>query len=145
MTMARAAHDVRQEVERLRREIEHHNYRYHVLDDPEISDAEYDVLLRRLDELEHLHPELVTSDSPTQRLGAAPSEKFETLRHRHPMLSLQNAATREEMIEFDARVRKLLGRERIEHACEPTIDGVAIELAYENGAFTVASTRGDGT
>jgi DNA ligase (NAD+) len=142
--MARAARDVSREAERLRREIERHNHRYHVLDDPEISDAEFDVLFRRLEELEAAHPELRTADSPTQRVGAAPLAKFGTVRHRHQMLSLNNVATAEALAEFDARVRKFLNVERIEYVGEPKIDGVAVELVYENGALAVASTRGDG-
>jgi DNA ligase (NAD+) len=142
--MARAASDVRQEVERLRREIAHHDHRYHVLDAPEISDAEYDELFRRLEALERAHPALVTPDSPTQRVGAAPLAQFGTVRHRHQMLSLQNATTREEVAEFDARVRKFLGADRIVYAGEPKIDGVAVELVYEHGALAVGSTRGDG-
>jgi DNA ligase (NAD+) len=143
--MTRDAPDVRHEIERLRREIEHHDHRYYVLDAPEISDAEYDALFRRLEELERAHPELVTSGSPTQRVGAAPLEKFGTVRHRQPMLSLANAASASEVAEFDARVRKLLGVEAVEYAAEPKIDGVAVELVYENGTFTAGSTRGDGT
>src|SRR5262245_10202747 len=96
-TDAGSARDVRREVERLRKEIEHHNHRYYVLDDPEITDAKFDALFRRLEALEAAHPELRTPDSPTQRVGAAPLEKFATARHRHPMLSLQNVATHEEM------------------------------------------------
>src|SRR6058998_988709 len=142
--MARASRDVRQEVERLRREIEHHNYRYYVLDDPLVSDAEYDTLFRRLEQLEAEHPDLASPDSPTQRVGAMPLEKFETVRHRHPMLSLNNIATREEMAEFDARIRKFLNLERVEYVGEPKIDGVAVELVYEDGVLTTGSTRGDG-
>src|SRR5262249_50967635 len=143
-TMARAAESVRHEVERLRREIEHHNHRYHVLDDPAITDAEYDELFRRLEALEREHPALVTDDSPTQRVGAAPASGFETVEHRAQMLSLQNATTREEVEEFDARIRKFLGRDEIVYAGEPKMDGVAVELVYENGLLTVGSTRGDG-
>jgi DNA ligase (NAD+) len=142
--MARAAQSVRHEVERLRRELEQHNYRYHVLDDPEISDAEYDDLFRRLEALEGEHPELVTPDSPTQRVGAAPASGFETVTHRTQMLSLQNAMTREELDEFDARIRKFLGRDAIAYAGEPKMDGVAVDLVYEDGALVVGATRGDG-
>jgi len=137
--------DVREEVAHLRREIERHNHRYYVLDDPEISDAEYDALFRRLQALEEAHPELRTPDSPTQRVGAAPATEFATVRHRQPMLSLQNVTTPEEMAAFDERVRKFLGRERIQYVAEPKIDGVAVELVYEKGVLTVGSTRGDGT
>src|SRR5262249_14344747 len=141
---ARAAPDPRREVERLRREIEQHNYRYYVLDDPVVTDDEYDTLFRRLQALEEAHPELRTPDSPTQRVGAAPLEKFGTVRHRHPMLSLSNVATREEMAEFDARIRKFLGLGEIAYVAEPKVAGVAVELVYERGALAVASTRGDG-
>jgi DNA ligase (NAD+) len=140
-----APRDPAKEVERLRREIEQHNYRYYVLDEPTVSDAEYDALFRRLQQLEEAHPELRTPDSPTQRVGAAPLEKFETARHRHPMLSLQNVTTREEMEEFDRRIRKFLNLERVEYVGEPKVDGVAVELVYERGALRVGSTRGDGT
>jgi len=142
--MARAAESIRHEVERLRREIEHHNHRYHVLDDPELTDAQYDELFRRLETLERQHPELVTPDSPTQRVGAAPAAGFATVTHRQQMLSLQNAATHEELLEFDTRIRKFLGRDEITYAGEPKMDGVAVELVYENGLLTVGSTRGDG-
>jgi len=135
---------VREEIDRLRREIEAHNQRYYVLDDPIVSDAEYDALFRRLEALETEHPELRTPDSPTQRVGAAPLEKFSTVRHRHQMLSLQNVTTRDEMAEFDKRARKFLGLERIEYVGEPKIDGVAVELVYEDGALATGSTRGDG-
>ena len=142
--MARAAESVRHEVERLRREIEHHNHRYYVLDDPAITDAEYDELFRQLEALERAHPNLVTDDSPTQRVGAAPASGFETVEHRAQMLSLQNTTTREEVEEFDARIRRFLGRDDIVYAGEPKMDGVAVELVYENGVLTVGSTRGDG-
>ena len=145
--MARADRSPRsaaREVERLRAEVEHHNYRYHVLDDPLIADAEYDALFRRLQRLEEEHPELLTPDSPTQRVGAAPLEKFATARHRHPMLSLQNVTTREEMAAFDERIRRFLGRDRIDYVGEPKIDGVAVELVYRDGVLAVGATRGDG-
>src|SRR5881296_1181535 len=145
MARAETKADVREEVAHLRREIERHNHRYYVLDDPEISDAEYDALFRRLQALEEAHPELRTPDSPTQRVGAAPLAEFATVRHRQPMLSLQNVTTPEEMAAFDERVRKFLGRERIQYVAEPKIDGVAVELVYEKGVLTVGSTRGDGT
>jgi DNA ligase (NAD+) len=143
-SMARPSRDVRHEAAELRRAITHHDHRYHVLDDPEISDAEYDELLRRLQALEQAHPELITADSPTQRVGAAPQGSFETVRHGQQMLSLANVTTREEMTEFDARVRKLLGREQVEYVVEPKLDGLAVELVYERGVLVVGSTRGDG-
>src|SRR5437899_5690510 len=145
MARAETKADVREEVAHLRREIERHNHRYYVLDDPEISDAEYDALCRRLQALEEAHPELRTPDSPTQRVGAAPLAEFAAVRHRQPMLSLQNVTTPEEMAAFDERARKFLGRERLEYVAEPKIDGVAVELVYEKGVLTVGSTRGDGT
>src|SRR5262245_26886149 len=142
--MARPSRDVQHEAAELRRALAHHDYRYHVLDDPEISDAEYDALFRRLQALEAADPTLVTPDSPTQRVGATPQSGFATVRHGQQMLSLSNVTTRAEMDEFDARVRKLLGRERVEYVVEPKIDGIAVELVYEDGALTVGSTRGDG-
>src|SRR5919201_718670 len=145
MARAETKADVREEVAHLRREIERHNHRYYVLDDPEVSDEEYDALFRRLQALEEAHPELRTPDSPTQRIGAAPLEKFGTVRHRQPMLSLANVTTSEELAEFDARARRFLGRERLEYVGEPKIDGVAVELVYEDGVLTTGSTRGDGT
>jgi len=139
-----ASGSARKEIARLRAEIERHNHRYYVLDDPLVSDVEYDTMFRRLQELEEAHPDLRTPDSPTQRVGAAPLERFGTVRHRHQMLSLQNVTTREEMAAFDERIRRFLGLERIEYVGEPKIDGVAVELVYEDGALTVGSTRGDG-
>lgn len=135
----------RREALRLRRLLEEHNHRYYVLDDPSVSDAEYDELFRALTALETKHPELCTPDSPTQRVGAAPQSGFATVTHRHQMLSLGNIVSPEEMTEFDARVRKLAERDQVSYACEPKMDGVAIELVYEDGALAVASTRGDGT
>jgi DNA ligase (NAD+) len=143
--MSRAARDVAKEAERLRHEIAQHDYRYYVLDDPTITDAEYDELFRRLEALEAAHPELRSPDSPTQRVGAKPLEKFGTVRHRHAMLSLANVTTAEEMGEFDVRIRKFLGLERMEYVGEPKVDGVAVELVYERGHLAAASTRGDGT
>src|SRR5271169_2871810 len=96
----------RAEVEKLREQIDRANYQYHVHDSPEISDAEYDVLMRRLEALEHEHPELLTPDSPTQRVGAAPSEKFAVVKHRRPMMSLSSAMNAEEMVEFDKRIKR---------------------------------------
>src|ERR1700757_3131137 len=96
------------EAESLREQINHHNYRYYVLDDPEVTDAEYDRLMRQLEELERAHPEIRTPDSPTQRVGAAPSQEFAVVRHRRMMLSLGNAMTAEEMLEFDRRVKRFL-------------------------------------
>ena len=137
---------VRQRVERLRAEIERHNYRYHVLDDPEVPDSEYDGLLRELQELEREHPALVIPESPTQRVGGAPVAAFAQVRHRTPMLSLDNAFANEEVAAFDRRVRERLETEReISYACEPKLDGLAVSLTYRNGSLEIAATRGDGS
>jgi DNA ligase (NAD+) len=129
----------------LRRDIEEHNRRYHVLDDPSISDAEYDRLFRRLVELEKEHPELASPDSPTRKIGAPPLEKFSTVPHTVPMLSLNNVMDEEELREFEERIRRFLKHsEPIEYAVEPKIDGLAVELVYLDGKFTIGSTRGDG-
>lgn len=131
-------------IEELRQLIHYHNYRYFTLDDPEISDAEYDALMRELIALETAYPELVTPDSPTQRVGAAPLEEFATVRHRTPMMSLANAFGRDDLEAFDARVRKALGVESVEYVAELKIDGVAISLSYQEGRFVRGATRGDG-
>ncbi|PIE33442.1 DNA ligase (NAD(+)) LigA [candidate division KSB3 bacterium] len=139
-------HDqVRQDIEALCEEIRYHNTRYYVEDNPEISDAEYDLLMRRLQNLEALNPDLVTPDSPTQRVGAAPLDKFETVTHTIPMLSLANAMNEEELRDFDQRIKRMLGHnDEIEYVFEPKIDGLAFEAVYEDGTFTIGSTRGDG-
>ena len=136
--------EIKKEIEKLVKELNYHNYRYYVLDSPVISDEEYDMMLRRLKELEEQWG-YILPDSPTQRVGASPSEKFEKVEHREPMLSLDNAFSIEELREFDARVRRLLGtNESIEYTVEPKYDGLAVELSYKNGLFFKASTRGDG-
>lgn len=137
---------VKKYIANLRRKIQYHNYRYYVLDEPEISDAKYDQLFQELKELEQKHPELVTADSPTQRIGAEPLEKFDRYEHSIPMLSLNSVTTREEVRDFDERVRRMLGEveEEVEYVVEPKIDGLAIELVYVNSVFTAGSTRGDG-
>ena len=133
------------EILRLRRAIEKHNYQYHVRDDPLISDAEYDRLFRRLLELEKNHPELVTPDSPTQKVGAPPLERFSTVQHSLPMLSLNNAMDPQELVEFEERIQRFLKHnESIDYAVEPKIDGLAVEIVYLDGKFTLGSTRGDG-
>ena len=128
----------------LRREIEYHNYRYYVLDSPVISDAEYDALMRELQALERQYPELVTPDSPTQRVGAPPRPDMGEVRHRVPMLSLDNAFSEEEVRDFDRRVRERLGVERVRYSCEPKFDGASVSLRYEEGVLVEAGTRGDG-
>ncbi|MEY2625749.1 MAG: NAD-dependent ligase LigA [Pseudomonadota bacterium] len=138
--------EVRQRVAALRREIEHHNYRYYILDDPEISDSEWDRLLQELQGLEQRYPELVTPDSPTQRVGATPTDEFAEVRHRIPMLSLDNAFSEDDLRSFDRRVRERLGVESdIDYSAEPKLDGLAISLTYERGVLVRAATRGDGT
>ncbi len=133
------------EIEPLREEIRRHEYLYYVLDQPEISDAKFDKLMNRLKELEAARPELVTLDSPTQRVGGAPREGFQTVRHARAMLSLDNAYSYEELGEFDRRVRELAGRERVDYVCEHKFDGLSISLQFENGLLARGVTRGDGT
>lgn len=128
----------------LRRLIEHHDYRYYVLDDPEVPDAEYDRLMRELEDIESAYPELVTADSPTQRVSGTPMDGFETLRHRVPMLSLGNAFSEQEVADFHRRVLQGLERDDVTFAAEPKLDGVAISLTYVGGLLTTAATRGDG-
>ena len=128
----------------LRAEIEKHNRLYHADDAPQISDAEYDQLFRELVELEQAHPELVTPDSPTQRVGSAPLPEFAEVRHRAPMLSLGNAFDEEEVRAFDRRVREALGVDTVLYAAEPKFDGLAISLTYRDGRFVQGATRGDG-
>ena len=132
-------------IAQLRAEIEQHNYRYYVLDDPSISDAEFDKLFRELQTLEAQHPELLTADSPTQRVGGTPLKSFAEVQHRSPMLSLNNAFSEEEVKAFDARIREALGVAAVEYAVEPKFDGLAITLSYRNGMFVQGATRGDGS
>ena len=137
--------DIKTEIEELRETIRYHNNRYHVLDDPEISDSEYDQMFRRLLLLENENPEFASPDSPTQRVGASPLKTFDAVRHSQPMLSLENAFSDEDIKEFDTRLKKLNPDSYpIEYTVEPKMDGLAVELVYEYGKLTVASTRGDG-
>jgi DNA ligase (NAD+) len=138
--------EVRDRVRALRRQIRYHNYRYYILDDPEISDAAYDRLFDELAALEGQFPALITSDSPTQRVGATPLESFETVVHSLPMLSLNKATSKEEFMDFHRRVLDMAkaGEDTIRYAVEPKFDGLAVELIYENGILTKGSTRGDG-
>jgi len=137
--------NTKHEIERLKKEILRHDHLYYVLDKPSISDREYDLLMRRLIDLERDNPELVTSDSPTQRVGGAPLDKFSSVTHKTPLLSLDNALNIEELKEFDERARKGLEMSGdIEYACELKIDGLAVSLQYERGLFVKGSTRGDG-
>ena len=137
--------DISRRVAELRKEINHHNYLYYVEDAPEIPDAEYDRLLRELQQLEQQYPQLITPDSPTQRVGAEPVKAFGQVKHAIPMLSLDNAFSDEEVREFDRRVRERLGRqEPIEYVAEPKLDGLAISIRYVEGVLVQAATRGDG-
>ena len=137
--------DTKKRIVELRRSLNRHNYSYYVLDEPEVSDAEYDRLMRELLDLEAAYPELITPDSPTQRVGAAPLKRFEAVAHTVPMLSIENAFSEEEVFSFDKRVRRLLKTSNpVLYTAEPKMDGVAVELVYKEGLLLKASTRGDG-
>jgi len=137
--------DIEKKAAELRRALNRHNYLYYVLDEPEVSDAEYDRLMQELLALEAAYPALVQPDSPTQRVGAAPLDKFETVAHTIPMLSLENAFSEEDALAFDQRLRRFLNKDAaFLYTAEPKMDGVAVELVYERGLLTEASTRGDG-
>jgi len=137
--------EIVEQINQLRKALHHHNYRYHVLDDPEVSDAEYDRLMQELIRLERAHPQLARADSPTARVGAPPLAKFETLDHSIAMLSLDNAFSDEDIQEFDQRVKRNLGTDaEVSYTAEPKMDGVAVELVYDNGNLSAAATRGDG-
>ena len=131
-------------IAQLREIIQDHNYRYYVMDDPTIADGEYDSLFRELHSLERENPNLVTSDSPTQRVGSHPVSEFGTIKHRIPMLSLANAMSEAELVAFDGRIQKGLDQESVIYMAEPKLDGLGVELVYENGTFIHGSTRGDG-
>ena len=132
------------EIEKLRDEIRRHDELYHVQARPDISDQEYDALMRKLIEVESAHPELVTLDSPSQRVGGNPIEGFESVRHAVRMMSIDNTYTESEIRDFDDRVKRLLGTDKYRYTCEPKIDGVSLSLRYENGVLKTAATRGDG-
>ncbi|AZZ91371.1 NAD-dependent DNA ligase LigA [Hahella sp. KA22] len=139
---------IQEELNTLRETINDHNYRYYTLDDPSIPDAEYDRLMRRLREIEAEFPQTITPDSPTQRVGAAPANGFETVSHRLPMLSLDNAFEEQDLLDFDRRVRERLKEAedaRIDYCCEPKLDGIAISLLYRDGYLVRGVTRGDGS
>lgn len=137
--------EVSRQIEALRAIINQHNYRYHVLDDPVIPDSEYDRLKRELEALESRHPELVSADSPTRRVGAQPLARFDQIRHEVPMLSLDNAFSQDELRDFERRIHdRLKSDATIEYACEPKLDGIAVSLLYEDGVLVRGATRGDG-
>jgi DNA ligase (NAD+) len=142
--MAKAA-AAKQEIEQLRDKIRHHDYKYYVLDDPELSDAAYDRLMNRLKELEAVNPKLITPDSPTARVGGIPRAGFQTVQHARAMLSLDNAFSYDALRDFDRRVRQGSGREKIEYVAEHKFDGLSISLQYEDGVLVRGVTRGDGT
>ncbi len=136
--------DLEKEVAKLREKIRYHEHRYYVLDDPEISDSEFDELMRRLQEIERGHPEWITPDSPTQRVGGRPAEEFAKVRHAAPMMSLDNTYSEEDLEDFDRRVRELSGREQVPYVAELKLDGLSMALTYEDGILTRGLTRGDG-
>ena len=135
---------IREEIEKLREEIRYHDQKYYVENNPVISDEEYDKLFNRLKKLEEKFPQFITPDSPTQRVGGEPLKEFATVTHRVPMLSLDNTYNEEEVREFDERVKRWLGEEKVEFVADLKIDGVAVSLTYENGIFTLGATRGNG-
>ncbi|MGA8154095.1 MAG: NAD-dependent DNA ligase LigA [Terriglobales bacterium] len=143
--MVTAAKNISKEIESLRDQIRHHEYRYYVLDDPEITDAEFDRLMNQLKTLESEHPELITPDSPTQRVGGKPREGFVKAPHSSPMLSLDNTYNVEELRNWERRVHELTGRKDVEYVCELKLDGMSLALHYENGLLVRGITRGDGS
>jgi len=143
--MASPGKDVEKKIESLREKIRHHEYLYYVVDNPEISDAEFDKLMRQLKELEAEHPELVTADSPTQRVGGKPREGFVKVPHSSPMLSLDNTYSEEELRDWERRVHELSGRKDVDYVCELKLDGMSLALIYEDGKLVRGITRGDGS
>ena len=138
------ATNIEKEIAKLRDQIRYHEHRYYVLDDPEISDFEFDKLMQRLKELELQHPDLVTPDSPTQRVGGAPAAEFPKVRHPAPMMSLDNTYSVDDLRDFDRRVRELAGRDQVEYVAELKLDGLSMALTYQDGALVRGVTRGDG-
>ncbi|MGA7401529.1 MAG: NAD-dependent DNA ligase LigA [Candidatus Sulfotelmatobacter sp.] len=143
--MASPSKDVEKKIEALREKIRHHEYLYYVLDQPEISDAEFDKLMRQLKDLEAEHPELITADSPTQRVGGKPREGFVKVPHSSPMLSLDNTYSEEELRDWERRVHELSGRKDVDYVCELKLDGMSLALIYEDGKLVRGITRGDGS
>src|SRR5437588_1651902 len=144
-SMATATKDIEKELETLRDEIRYHEHCYYVLDQPEISDAEFDQLMDKRKKLEAENPELVTPDSPTQRVGGKPREGFVKVRHSAPMLSLDNTYNEEELRGWERRVHELSSRKDVEYVCELKLDGMSLALHYEDGRLVRGITRGDGT
>src|ERR1700716_3122210 len=139
-----AGKDLKKKLEALREKIRHHEYLYYVLDNPEISDLEFDKLMQELQRLEADNPKLITPDSPTQRVGGKPREGFVKVRHSSPMLSLDNAYTEEELRDWERRVGELSGRNDVEYTCELKLDGMSLALRYQGGQLERGITRGDG-
>src|ERR1700676_1478643 len=135
---------IEKKIEALREKIRHHEYRYYVLDDPEMSDADFDKLMNELKRLEAEHPELITPDSPTQRVGGKPREGFVRAKHSSPMLSLDNAYSEEELRDWERRVHELTGRTDLEYMCELKLDGMSLALVYSDSRLERGITRGDG-
>ncbi|RKY33959.1 MAG: DNA ligase, partial [Candidatus Duberdicusella sinuisediminis] len=144
--MSKDLKKIKKEIEELREEIRRHDYLYYVLDNPEISDKEYDELVRRLKELEGKYPQFITPDSPTQRVSGQVLEGFKTVRHKVAMLSLDNTYSTEEVREWEARNKRLLKKEvELDYVVEPKIDGVSCSLTYQKGVLVLGATRGDGS
>src|SRR6201998_1949110 len=143
--MASASKDVAEKIEDMREQIRHHEYRYFVLDDPEISDFDFDKLVEQLKKLEAEHPELIAADSPTQRVGGKPREGFIKVAHSSPMLSLDNTYNEEELRAWERRVHELSARKDVDYVCELKLDGMSLALIYEDGRLARGVTRGDGT
>ena len=140
-----ASKDVQQKIEALRDKVRHHEHRYYVLDSPEITDAEFDRLMNQLKAVEAEYPELITPDSPTQRVGGKPREGFIKVRHSTPMLSLDNAYTEDELRDWERRVHELTGEQKVDYVCELKLDGMSLVLRFEDGRLAIGVTRGDGT
>jgi len=146
MVMSDQFKSAQQQHQKLTQQLHHHNYRYHTLDQPEITDAEYDRLMQQLLEIEKQYPELVTPESPSQRVGSIPLEGFIEASHASPMLSLENAFNHQDLENFDIRIKRFLAREEdLEYICEPKLDGVAVALTYQQGKLIRGATRGNGT
>src|ERR1700734_3171172 len=140
-----AAKNPEKQIESLRDTIRHHEYLYYVVDQPEISDGDFDKLMRQLKDLEAEHPKLITADSPTQRVGGKPREGFVKVPHSSPMLSLDNTYSEEELRDWERRVHELSGRSEVDYVCELKLDGMSLALIYEDGKLVRGITRGDGT
>src|SRR3974390_2191385 len=145
MATMSASKDVQKKIDALRDKIRHHEHAYYVLDTPEISDAEFDKLMDELIALEAAHPELVTPDSPTQRVGGKPGEEFAKVRHSTPMLSLAKTTSEAELRDWERRVHELSGQSQVDYICELKLDGMSLALRFADGKLALGLTRGDGT